>query len=304
MCFPRLLSGTSRRPVQPVCQAAVQSVLKTKEEEGSSDWRWSHIHERIHCWVFPLDISQSRLGDRQTTSNACTLIALMLARYIYHTGHRSTPAAILNQAVCLAVSEHFVQLVANSILEGNEAHQTAVKQRSGRKNDRGLFTVPGGIRAVKGIQEINWKLVYGVRKNLSRFIKKAMDSELTAEFSQVFLVVIIIERAILVLYDRQEHVINVIDGHAHRHGGAIFLSSDAQNLEEFCATLVVKLFPDLDEDTDRFEISCLQILSDLPPGMTKHDSKPRFAPKKAIKGAVFEDNPPSLTDNGTIRVEV
>ena len=66
----------------------------------------------VGVWWFPRDFSQSRYGERNTGSNACTLIAILVAQKCYEKeikiwGHDEQP---LNKELICALGD--------SILEG------------------------------------------------------------------------------------------------------------------------------------------------------------------------------------------
>ncbi|CAG2065941.1 unnamed protein product, partial [Timema podura] len=67
----------------------------------------------VCIWWFPRDFSQSRLGDRTTGSNACTLIVLLISQKCYQGDIQILPREKE------PISQRFVAALAESIIEGN-----------------------------------------------------------------------------------------------------------------------------------------------------------------------------------------
>ena len=131
------------------------------------------------------------------------------------------PAYVLKRTATLPMLEWVLHLLANAILEGNDYHQKGMllrreQQEIHHKRLDNLFTIPKALEIIPGVHEIDWKLVPGVKENLATYIRMAIESDLLENFQQIFLVLILIERAVLITYDRDENVITLIDGHAHR----------------------------------------------------------------------------------------
>lgn len=190
-------------------------------------WQWSTTIGVVHFWVLPYEFSQSRLADRNRTSNACTFIALMLAKYLYHTSCHLTPARALRKGQTLTMMREVLHILGNSIVEGNDGHSEAMRNRHRRKRQAdgivksNLFTIPQAIAEVGGIHEVDFRVVRDGKKNLAKYLRAAVESNLLTAFSQIFILLIMVERAVLVTFDRDEETIAVIDGHAHQSSGQL-----------------------------------------------------------------------------------
>ncbi len=312
--------------------------------------------EAVMVWRLPTHISQSRLGDRSSASNACTIIALKMAEALhaerlcfkaagssprcftwrkspstggrqfyperarmdfaymdeYQIGQNEQVAAggedlseeerdyLLRQSSDsssddgenirmtrsrklmmkeeeeaksgLVVDPNVVNALANSIIDGNQIHEDAV-----RLNRRELhelnFTIPDAILACSHVfKEMDYKTVRGpMHGALIDHISCAIrfwDGSLGCQrFNQshLFLLLIAHERTVLVLYQPMNRTVALVDSHSHgRQQGALLAAADIGDLPMFCTWIVHHIFPEsihrVEEDQE-FEISVIRYIS-------------------------------------------
>ncbi|VDM68291.1 unnamed protein product [Strongylus vulgaris] len=82
------------------------------------------------------------------------------------------------------------------------------------------FTIPQGIEALGGvINEIDYRSVRGITwRLLPQHIQHAIDSEYIAHLPVLFFVLIIVERAVLIVHERDNGTIAILDSHSHMQG--------------------------------------------------------------------------------------
>ncbi|KAK6049915.1 hypothetical protein COOONC_12580 [Cooperia oncophora] len=134
----------------------------------------------------------------------------------------------------LIIPVSLLALLTNSIVDGNAVHAREMAKRQNAMTNAFLpaldtFTIPQGIEALGGvIHEIDYRSVRGVTwKLLPQHIQHAIDSEFIAHLPVVFFVLIIVERAVLIVHERENGTIAILDSHSHvqgRKGAAILLS--------------------------------------------------------------------------------
>ncbi|XP_049775541.1 uncharacterized protein LOC126235860 isoform X3 [Schistocerca nitens] len=93
----------------------------------------------VIIWWFPRDFSQSRIGDKCTGSNACTLIALLVAHQCYKDNINISPGE-------QRLSSHIITALAESIMEGNEIHRQLLQKGNLQYLN---MTVPEAMAAAK-----------------------------------------------------------------------------------------------------------------------------------------------------------
>ncbi|CAJ0602751.1 unnamed protein product [Cylicocyclus nassatus] len=236
-------------------------------------WSVAQIFDNwIYAWTLPQHISQSRFGGRRKPSSACTIIALAMAR-VYHRSGMKLPAMPLsregnsNNEVIIPVS--LLALLTNSIVDGNAVHaREMAKRQSSRVSflpTLDTFTIPQGIEALGGvINEIDYRSVRGTTwKLLPQHIQHAIDSEYIAHLPALFFVLIIVERAVLIVHERDNGTIAILDSHSHMQGkkGAVIAISHVANLRQFSSFICQNLFPEvykMQPEQMLFEISCIQ----------------------------------------------
>ncbi|KAK6752754.1 hypothetical protein RB195_003888 [Necator americanus] len=261
------------------------SVLLSSESDSDSSkftnpstnkhWSVAQVYDNwIYVWTLPQHISQSRFGGRRKPSSACTIIALAMAR-VYHRSGMRLPSMPLsregnsNNEVIIPVS--LLALLTNSIVDGNAVH---AREMAKRQNSRvsfvpalDTFTIPQGIEALGGvIHEIDYRSVRGITwKLLPQHIQHAIDSEFIAHLPSLFFVLIIVERAVLIIHERENGTIAILDSHSHMQGkrgkGAVIAISHIANLRRFTSFVCQNLFPEvykMQPEQMLFEISCIQ----------------------------------------------
>ena len=75
----------------------------------------------VNVWWLPEEFSQSRLGDREIGSNACSLIAVLLSGRIDE--FQLQIWGLMDQPL----TRLLVTSIAEAIIEGNEIHETLIK---------------------------------------------------------------------------------------------------------------------------------------------------------------------------------
>ncbi|EYC24111.1 hypothetical protein Y032_0014g2329 [Ancylostoma ceylanicum] len=127
-----------------------------------------------------------------------------------------------NNEVIIPVS--LLALLTNSIVDGNAVHaREMAKRQSSRMSflpTLDTFTIPQGIEALGGvIHEIDYRSVRGVTwRLLPQHIQHAIDSEFIAHLPVLFFVLIIVERAVLIVHERENGTIAILDSHSHMQG--------------------------------------------------------------------------------------
>ncbi|WKY06733.1 hypothetical protein Q1695_006704 [Nippostrongylus brasiliensis] len=237
-------------------------------------WSVAQVYDNwIYAWTLPQHISQSRFGGRRKPSSACTIIALAMARVYHRSGMRlpSMPLSregIKNSELIIPVS--LLALLTNSIVDGNAVHAREMTKRQSTLTNTFIpaldtFTIPQGIEALGGvIHEIDYRSVRGVTwKLLPQHIQHAVDSQFIAHLPVLFFVLIIVERAVLIVHERDNGTIAILDSHSHVQGkkGAVIAISHIANLRQFCVFVCQNLFSEVYKMVPEqmlFEISCIQ----------------------------------------------
>ncbi|XGW28343.1 hypothetical protein V3C99_008261 [Haemonchus contortus] len=237
-------------------------------------WSVAQVYDNwIYAWTLPQHISQSRFGGRRKPSSACTIIALAMARVYHRSGMRLPQMPLSREGIKnseLIIPVSLLALLTNSIVDGNAVHAREMAKRQNAMTNAFLpaldtFTIPQGIEALGGvIHEIDYRSVRGVTwKLLPQHIQHAVDSEFIAHLPVVFFVLIIVERAVLIVHERENGSIAILDSHSHVQGkkGAVIAISHIANLRQFCSFICQNLFSEVYKMAPEqmlFEISCIQ----------------------------------------------
>uniref|UniRef100_A0A0M3HU06 Uncharacterized protein n=1 Tax=Ascaris lumbricoides TaxID=6252 RepID=A0A0M3HU06_ASCLU len=253
---------------------------------------------KVVTWRFPLELSQSRIAGRKKPSSACTIIAVKLAETIYRQGirllsnlgnlHLTHPlgderSSLSSPSVPVCPSE-LTSAFINAIIEGNEIHAKLVHDRRREEDAQSeTFTIPRALQGCGNVfKELQYVSVCGrLIDNISSFVRGPIESGALADHDQIFMILIAYERAMLLLYDRHNNSIGLMDSHAHL--STCLVDSDAGGVIAVCklediASLVhwmcAYIFPEtmLNNDTNQsFEISVIAFAGSL-----KIDDRPLF----------------------------
>ncbi|KAK6745344.1 hypothetical protein RB195_011834 [Necator americanus] len=144
-----------------------------------------------------------------------------------------------NNEVIIPVS--LLASLTNSIVDGNAVHAREMAKRQTSRVSFVLaldtFTIPQGIEALGGvIHEIDYRSVRGITwKLLPQHIQHAIGSEFIAHLPSLFFVLIIVERAVLIIHERENGTIAILDSHSYMQGkrGAVIAISHIANLRRF-----------------------------------------------------------------------
>ncbi|KAK7864351.1 hypothetical protein R5R35_009186 [Gryllus longicercus] len=195
----------------------------------------SETRGHVRVYWFPRDFSQSRFGDRATGSNACTLIALLMAQRCYQQEIKiCTPD---NQ-----ISKATVNALAESILEGNALHEALLARGALRHVN---MTVPEAIAAAGARAKFvcEWRsLVYLMDLGASLFEQLA---ETLADWERnppprrhghdLYVVLIADNRSVLLVFQKDQDRVSLIDSHQHQAHGAVVVQVQTAYLQQLCA---------------------------------------------------------------------
>lgn len=199
----------------------------------------------IKVWWFPSDFCQSRLGDRKIGSNACTLIAVILAYRIHDQGIG------ISGKLQKPLSRRLISALAESIVDGNEIHQHLVE--TGKLSDVNL-TLPEAMKFYEQAQKV-WEL-NRPNQHSERLVEwrfyTVMDASLKShlfeklhqgiiqwecqarEGSNLYIILITGGRSVLLVYHRHLQKITLIDSHGHLQHGAAVSQTDIGHLQNLC----------------------------------------------------------------------
>lgn len=184
-------------------------------------------------WL-PKDFSQSKIGSGSSGSNACTLIAVLVALKCHDKDILST------RDLSIDGYESLLYVFCVSIVEGNRIHEDL--QRSGLLDDVNL-TVPEAIRACgdASARLVEWKsLIYMMEmrnslfKEMSEKLLEFFDQSIGNKVTQLFVTLITENRTVLFVIQRKINTAVLIDSHQHIPYGAVTARADIQHLEELC----------------------------------------------------------------------
>jgi len=205
------------------------------------------LEENVKIWWFPCDFCQSRLGDREIGSNACTLIAVILAYRLHDQG-----ISILGN-LNLPLSRQLISALAESIVDGNEILDSLMNR--GELNDINL-TLPEALHFYQTTQ-FEWKLNDFSRRQLIEW-RTSIEMEATIQArlfevlhrgliewemkgrteapqdSNLYFVLIADTRSVLLVYQRELKQVTLIDSHGHDKYGAVVAQVDIGNLQDLC----------------------------------------------------------------------
>ncbi|KAK6744794.1 hypothetical protein RB195_011486 [Necator americanus] len=248
----------------------------------------------ISVWRMPTSLSQSRLGGRNSPSNACTVIAVRMAEVIHRTdtkmpsaiyrtkatyecdgrqvssrnqraaaGHEGVPEIKNNseKETNLACPLRVISCLTNAIVDGNCIHEEAVKNRT---NGEQNFTIPDAIHACKNaVKEIDFCSVPGpLWTELPFYIRAVVRSPALSRDIRLFLLLIAFERTVLIVFERTTSSLTLFDSHMHSQSeGAVIATGHIDNVEDLCHWLSCNIFHESqtqDERNREFEISLIR----------------------------------------------
>ncbi|KAI6227710.1 hypothetical protein M3Y99_01221600 [Aphelenchoides fujianensis] len=220
-------------------------------------------------WILPPHFSQSLLGGRTTPSSACALICCCVAEGLFRKG-----VLVPDLAARLPHSRGFglhpverksalcppsvLNILIEGIVEGNHAYEL-----SGVPQGK-TFNVPDALRATgRQMREVEWRSVdrTGAYDLLHVYLEAAVQSPVLAAHPQLFFVLLMHTRAILIVFRRTNGVIAAFDSHRHEHNGAYILSGRVDRLAEFAEVLLAFCFSEsfeIPRDQHHFELSLIQ----------------------------------------------
>jgi hypothetical protein len=195
----------------------------------------------VHIWWFPEEFSQSRLGDRIIGSNACTLIAVLLAGRIDEFqiqiwGYFDQP---LNRLLVTSIAE--------AIIEGNEIHETL--RNSGQLVDLNL-TVPEALEAVVAKYPLFTEWTEKTRVETrpmgdtlgdiiaSTFIDWTVNPPADKKYgSDLFAVLVADTRSVLFIFQPRLGKITMVDSHSHGAvmAGAVVAQVQSEDVLKLCS---------------------------------------------------------------------
>ncbi|VDM40074.1 unnamed protein product [Toxocara canis] len=179
-------------------------------------------------------LSQSRIAGRKKPSSACTIIAVKLAEAIYRQGLHVAPIfessssflahsprkddLMESTSTVPFCSSELTNAFLNAIIEGNEIHSKLTQYRRKKEDPQSdTFTIPRALQGCGNVfKEIQYVSVRGrLIDNIGPFLVGPIKSNTLADHQQIFMLLIAYERAILLLYDRENDTVGLMDSHAH-----------------------------------------------------------------------------------------
>ncbi|EFO26188.2 hypothetical protein LOAG_02302 [Loa loa] len=270
----------------------------------------------VTVWRMPTEISQSRLAGRYKPSNACTIIAVKLTEYIYREGiilrptqislpskrngvrshprfhPRNWPSKILAEfekaRPITRCSAQLLNAFINAIIEGNEIHEQQMAKRrpicSCCDRHAETFTIPQALEGCGNVfREIEYVTVHGkIIYKLKQFLLAPIKSDFLKDHLQIYMILIVFERSVLLVYERECNAIFLLDTHTHlktrnmKTGGLIAMCP-LNNLDCLIKWMCRNIFPEtackLNCDQS-FEVSVLTFK-----GQLSKDEHPLFVPR-------------------------
>ncbi|PIC50493.1 hypothetical protein B9Z55_000137 [Caenorhabditis nigoni] len=291
MCVTRPSLRTARRS---------RKISTNQQDHGPPDY-WSKLahsnfrstvfENRVHVWVLPLSLSQSKYGGRKHPSSACTLITVQIAHDFITQGIRmpsTTPQE--SQNLPLAV----LDVLINGIVDGNETHEKAMAARRNgfngilkkkhldempivecgsmfqflKKPQRDTFTVPEAIQVQRPeMHEVDYRCYSGdFISNLVTAMTMAVTSPYLCKVDRLPIGVLAFERAMCFIYDRPTHSILLLDTHMHFKGraGSVLCVASFEDITDFIVAVTKLVFHEVCKSADysgQFEITCLMLTS-------------------------------------------
>lgn len=291
MCVTRPNMRTTRRSRHVSIDPHENNAPDIWSKLAHSNFRSTVFENRVHVWVLPLSLSQSKYGGRRTPSSACTLITVQIAHDFMTQNIRlpsSTPQH--SQNLPLAVLDTLI----NGIVDGNETHEKAMMARrngfSGmlkkkhleelqivecgsvfqflKKPQRDTFTVPEAIQVQRPeMHEIDYRCYSGdFISNLVTAITMAVTSPYLCKLDRLPIGVLAFERAMCFIYDRPTQSIILLDTHMHfkARAGSVICVASFENITDFIVAVTKLVFHEVFKTSDftgQFEITCLMLTS-------------------------------------------
>ncbi|CAI2355457.1 unnamed protein product [Caenorhabditis sp. 36 PRJEB53466] len=291
MCVTRPTSRTTRssRRTDPFCNESTST--GTWSKLAYSNYRSTVFENRVHVWVLPLSISQSKYGGRRTPSSACTIITVQIAYDFMTQAIRLPPVKPqLPQNLSLSVLE----VLVNAIVDGNDTHERAMSARkrgfSGclkkktldegiasdnssvfqllKRPQRDTFTVPEAIQVQRPeMHEVDYRCYTGdFISNLVTAMTMAISSPYLCKLPRLSIGVLAFERAMCFIYDRPTHSILLLDTHMHFKGraGSVLCVASFDDITDFIVGVTKLVFHEVFKTSDfsgQFEITCLMLTS-------------------------------------------
>ncbi|PAV79724.1 hypothetical protein WR25_15052 isoform A [Diploscapter pachys] len=207
----------------------------------------------IAVWRFPIEVSQSRIGGRNSPSHACTIIALKLAEIVHRNGidlptlkqtdhfemnrklgGGDLTATVSDEAICINAQWNeqkmmtkgnyrekntnqcpsiLIQSIIEAILSGNDTHTQLID--AGRKELN--FTIPDALVATgNNFQEIDFHAYrFSIAQYLPRCLLRAIKSPLLVSLERINFLAIAYERTVLIIFDRFSRLFMLVDTHLH-----------------------------------------------------------------------------------------
>ncbi|VDK75681.1 unnamed protein product [Litomosoides sigmodontis] len=276
----------------------------------------------VTVWRMPAELSQSRLAGRYKPSNACTIIAVKLIEYIYREGITLRPTQVLfankrnstrfhqllpkwpprifsefeKARPVVHCSAQLLNAFINAIIEGNEIHEQQMTKRrpfcSCYDRHAETFTIPQALEGCGNVfREIEFVTVHGkIIYNLKPFLLTPIKSDFLKDHLQIYMILIVFERSVLLVFERECNALFLIDTHAHfkaknmRTGGLIAMCL-VNNLDCLIRWMCKNIFPEtictLNCDQS-FEVSVLAFK-----GQLHKDDHPLFVPRAVEAFHVF-----------------
>ncbi|VDK63772.1 unnamed protein product [Onchocerca ochengi] len=279
----------------------------------------------VAVWRMPIEISQSRLAGRYTPSNACTIIAVKLTEYIYREGIMLRPTQISSASRRNSDTPHLTPLrfrkwpskifvefektqpiircsaqllnaFINAIIEGNEIHEEQMTKRRlfCSCNDRctETFTIPQALEGCGNVfREIEYVTARGkMIHKLKTFLLTPIESDFLKDHLQIYMILIVFERSVLLVYERECNAIFLLDTHTHmkkkniKTGGLIAMCS-VNDLDFLIKWMCKNIFPETNYKLNydqSFEVSVIAFK-----GQLQEDDHPLFVPRMIKTPRVF-----------------
>ncbi|CAD5220324.1 unnamed protein product [Bursaphelenchus okinawaensis] len=238
-------------------------------------------------WKTPRFFSQSWLCGRNKPSAACTIISLLMAENMYR--QQVLLPTVKENAKMVHVDVHetggttsfecpkrLLNALSNAIIDGNNIYERTHKTHSQNKH---TFTIPEAIRATNGIwREVTFSRGNGpFNVNVASYLERAINSPLTTQLDQMFFLILLFERCVLVVYQRCNHTIGIIDSHTHFERGSLIACTSADKLAEFGTLLARTFFPEscvIPDSIQEFEVSLIQFTGPMHPTDCQQQPQP------------------------------
>ncbi|XP_025409537.1 uncharacterized protein LOC112682957 [Sipha flava] len=191
----------------------------------------------VHFLWYPPKFSQSRLGNKKTKgSNACTIIALLMAKNVHKSSVR------LKCMFTSPTQDVLAKLFSDAIRKGNAIHQDLFKNCSDDDQDTNL-TVPEAMNAAKSCLGTltEWKsFVYrnemtaNLYAEMQRNVKDWQASPACCHANHLYMILIAHNKAVLFVMQFDANCVLLVDSHQHLPYGALMSQTRLTNLENLC----------------------------------------------------------------------